>query len=149
MNAFVMESSVAQMKVPAMEDFVPSCVVCQTQVPPDRAHSIHQRNTCSPGCAAIMRRYHDHVLKEKRCPSCYHPSTPEERRDFIAWRKARGDVREHRGRPQKTTEDRVRHALQEAVELLRNEAASKDRHVADLVSASERFQNLLDEPLKP
>ena len=91
-----------------------------------------------------MRQFHDHMVKQKRCPSCWRPSTPAEPRDFIAWRKARGAVREHRGRPRKPQEDPMRQALREAVQLLRTE----EHDVVKLVSASQRFQNLLDAPPK-
>ena len=83
-----------------IETFLPSCVVCRSPVPAARAHS-RSRETCSAACALYWRQYHRYVLMQTRCPSCYHPSTPEERADFKRWRKSRGDLRDKVGRPPK------------------------------------------------
>ena len=101
-----------------IENFVPSCVVCRQPVPSRRATG-RSKDTCSPACQKVLRKFREYNLKRTRCPACYHPSTPSERQDFIAWRKARGDRREGRGRPPLSREKNLRIALQSAVDLLK------------------------------
>jgi len=81
-----------------IEKFVPSCVVCKAPVPKKRATS-RSKDTCSKECQAVLRAYRKFNIESRYCPSCYHPSTPEERKEFRLWRKHRGDLRERPGRP--------------------------------------------------
>lgn len=130
-----------------IEFFVPSCVVCRSPVPPERAQG-RSRDTCSETCAAIWKLYQEHVLANSRCPRCYHPSTPEERRDFHLWRIERGDLHERRGRPRLTFADRVRHAIEQAIPVLRGvvDGIVDINHLASLAA---EFEKLLDAKEKP
>jgi hypothetical protein len=83
-----------------IEGFIPRCVVCGEPVPLKRARG-RSKDTCGAECHAVLREYRAWVIRSSRCPACYHPSTPEERADFVAWRKARGDRKAGRGRPRK------------------------------------------------
>lgn len=82
------------------------CVICGEFVPAKRATS-RSKFTCSPECRAVLLQFQKYQLQKKCCPACYHPSTPQEREEFKKWRKARGDVREKRGNPQKTRKKKV------------------------------------------
>ena len=101
-----------------IEKFIPSCVVCRQPVSAKRATG-RSKDTCSPECNKVLRKYREFCLRKSRCPACYHPSTPAERLDFIAWRKARGDVRAGRGRPKMSQVEALSKALQESIVLLK------------------------------
>lgn len=111
-----------------IEKFVPRCVVCTQPVPSNRARG-RSKDTCSPACHKVLRQYRDHCLKSSRCPSCYHPSTPTERKEFIAWRKHRGDRREGKGRPPVVRESALREALKQALTMMR--ASSQAIHESE------------------
>lgn len=81
-----------------IENFVPSCVVCKRPVPARRATS-RSKNTCSNNCNAVLQMFRRWNLFRRKCPTCYHPSTPEERQDFKAWRKERKQLRMKPGKP--------------------------------------------------
>lgn len=83
-----------------IEKFCPRCIVCTNFVPPKRATS-RSKDTCSPECHKVLRAYRKHMINSRYCPACYHPSSPEERRDFIQWRKFRGERAERPGRKKK------------------------------------------------
>jgi len=100
-----------------IENFVPRCVVCTNPVPAKRATG-RSKDTCGPECHKVLRAYRQHVLKSTKCPACYHPSTPAERKEFIAWRKMRGDRRQSVGRPKQNHEDKLRKTLARASGLL-------------------------------
>ena len=122
-----------------IENFVPSCLVCKHPVPKKRATS-RSKDTCSAECNKILRKYRQHVLRSSKCPTCYHPSTPQERMEFIQWRRWRGDLREKRGRPPVRKEELLRLALQEAIGLLKQET-DPNRLWAEPI---ERFEKLVD-----
>jgi hypothetical protein len=80
-----------------IENFVPRCIVCGSNVPLSRARS-RSRDTCSPPCATVKQIYRRWLLQTTKCIACYHPSTPAERDDFRQWRKERRGARK-KGRP--------------------------------------------------
>lgn len=121
-----------------IEKFVPSCVVCRQPVPAIRRTG-RSKDTCSPQCNKVLRKYREFCLRNTRCRSCYHPSTPAERLDFIAWRKTRGDLREGRGRPKQSQEGVLRKALAEAIQLLE----SSDSEIQESMAIA-RFKKLVD-----
>ena len=108
-------------------DFRPHCIVCTTQVPERRARS-RNKDTCSPECHKILTAYRKKLIFESRCPACYHPSTPEQRADYIAWRKERGHVRQKAGRPAVKREEKLLQALQVARVQLK---AARDQFAED------------------
>ncbi len=122
-----------------IENFVPSCIVCRSPVPAKRATG-RSKDTCSPECHKVRQAYRKWVIRKSKCPNCYHPSTPEERRDFLRWRKDRGQIREHGGRPPV----KLRQSFAEAVAALRDYLAPED---ADLAARIERLQKVLDSEL--
>lgn len=101
------------------------CIVCTNPVPAKRATS-RSKNTCSPECYKRLKQFHALQLQRVKCPACYHPSTPEERKDFREWRKHRGDVREGRGRPPVMREKKLLTALDSTLTMMR--AASQAVH---------------------
>jgi hypothetical protein len=100
-----------------IENFAPRCVVCTKPVPAKRATS-RSKDTCGPACHKVLRMYRQHVLRSSKCPACYHPSTPEERKEFQAWRKMRGDRRHSVGRPKQTDEDRLKKMLKRTIDFV-------------------------------
>ena len=82
------------------DNFVLKCVVCGKDVPEKRATG-RSRDTCSPSCNDIFRAFKNWQSFRRRCPACFHPSTPEERDSWREWRKQRGDRRAKPGRPPK------------------------------------------------
>jgi hypothetical protein len=126
-----------------IENFIPSCVVCRKPVPRKRATG-RSKNTCSPECNTVLRKFRKHVVDSSYCPTCYHPSTPQERREMILWRKHRGDLREGRGRPPRSQDEKLRLALQEAIGLLRGENEEQGGNLTRLMEPIERFEKLVD-----
>lgn len=149
-----------------IEGFVPRCVVCGSTVPLKRARG-RSKDTCKAECHAVLREYRKFVIYSSRCPTCYHPSTPQERAEFIAWRKARGDRRNGRGRPPRMNrEEALALALHEALGTLREQRfeifqshcllnedgspkpetleGSAKEYVAQLESQIGRFEKLID-----
>lgn len=133
-----------------IESFVPHCVVCRQAVPPKRASS-RSKDTCSKECHAVLRAYRKHMIASRYCVSCYHPSTPAERKEFISWRKARGDRRPTGGRPWK--EIKLAEALSEAIGLLNPETgtlvSSKIAQFKKLIDATDGKQSTLAPSGKP
>lgn len=119
-----------------IENFVPSCIVCRKPVPAKRATG-RSKDTCSAECHKVRQAYRKMVIRNSKCPNCYHPSTPEERRDFVRWRKDRGQIREKGGRPPV----KLRQSFGEALAALRDYLAPED---ADLGALIERLQKVLD-----
>lgn len=117
-----------------IENFIPSCVVCKGEVPAKRRTS-RSKETCGPECYNVLRAYKKHVNQKSKCPNCRHPSTPEERKQFLLWRKAAGQIRHVRGRPPVKREEAVAQALREAIEMIVSLDPNRD---------VERFKNLID-----
>lgn len=117
-----------------IENFIPSCVVCKGEVPAKRRTS-RSKETCGPECYKVLRAYKKHVNEKNKCPNCRHPSTPVERKEFLLWRKAAGQIRDVRGRPPVKREEALAQALREAVEMVISLNQNSD---------VERFKNLLD-----
>ena len=117
-----------QLGLPAdVSSLVLKCVICSGDVPKKRA-SGRSKDTCGPYCQKMLRKFRKFIVESSRCPACYHPSTPAERRDFIAWRKARGDRRNKPGRPRKPQEDPIIGLGRKMVEQL-NEFIAHDRNL--------------------
>lgn len=126
-----------------IENFTPYCIVCKQPVPKKRATG-RSKDTCGPECHKVLRKYRKYVLESSHCPACYHPSTPEQRREFIAWRKARGDRRESLGRPPVKKIEALRAALSEAVELLMQIDEESGAEKAKYSEPITRFLKLID-----
>jgi hypothetical protein len=122
-----------------IENFIPRCIVCTSPVPAKRATS-RSKDTCGPECHKVLRAYRKHVLKSTKCPACYHPSTPAERKEFQNWRKARGDRRHSVGRPKQNHEDRLRKILIRITDFLESaELYSKDEERDAIVKESKEL----------
>ena len=119
-----------------IENFVPSCIVCRSPVPLKRATG-RSKDTCSPACHKVRQAYRRFVLHNSKCRTCFHPSTPEERRDFVRWRKDRGQLRERGGRPPV----KLRETLQAALDELRFYLAPEDAYLESRIG---EFQKILD-----
>jgi hypothetical protein len=63
------------------------CVVCGDVVPEDRKR--RRSITCRKECADARNAYLRARVEAKKCKYCAQPSTPEQREDFKAWRRAR------------------------------------------------------------
>lgn len=126
-----------------IEKFVPFCIVCRQPVPKKRATG-RSKDTCSPECHKVLRKYRKYVLESSHCPACYHPSTPEQRREFIAWRKSRGDRRATLGRPPVKREENLRKALAEAVGLLKAINEEQGGEISAILEPVSRFEKLID-----
>jgi hypothetical protein len=77
-----------------MEHLVLCCTVCRGELPNNRRAYGHHAGACHK-VVMLHRRY---VLSLTKCPSCLHPASPEERAEFSAWRRARGERGERGGR---------------------------------------------------
>lgn len=112
-------------------NFVPRCEVCTDTIPMRRLmgqDAIRTRHTCNAAHERILRNSIKALREARMCPNCKHPSTPEERKEFIQWRKKRGDLRQNPGNPwSKSVGVRLELAagLRKAMELLKEEAAFK------------------------
>lgn len=68
------------------------CVMCKNEVPVER---LKRRSiTCTDACSKARTRHLHRRVDRKKCRYCMQPSTPEERADFKAWRKARAAAKE-------------------------------------------------------
>jgi len=127
-----------------IEKLVLSCVICKGPVPARRASS-RSKDTCGAACNQILRKFRKWKLESSHCPACYHPSTPEQRKEFIQWRKWRGDRRDKPGRPKASREEAFRLALQEAIGLLqRLENPGELILTEEMQHTRERFEKLID-----
>lgn len=137
-----------------ISQFTPRCIVCTQPVPRRRATS-RSKETCSPECAGVLRAFKKFNILARRCPTCWHPSTPAEREEFKAWRRSTGKLRDRAGKPSRkvgelTAENqRMRKAL-ETINRFRNRQnamtdlfyivieQTKDRQIciADLIDAA-------------
>lgn len=64
------------------------CLVCTTQIPPQRERM--RSVTCSDACKEALRIRRLDILRTQKCPHCNHPSTPEEWQQFKRWRHETG-----------------------------------------------------------
>jgi hypothetical protein len=81
-----------------IENLVLRCTVCGGPLPASRRSIGDHAGACHK-VRVLHRRY---MIQLSKCISCLHPSTPEQREEFKAWRKSRGDIREKGGRPKKS-----------------------------------------------
>lgn len=68
----------------ALEHFY--CVVCGGLIPSERV--IRKSVTCTEQHAKVLKLERRRLRDVSRCRLCNRPSSPEERADFAAWRKA-------------------------------------------------------------
>lgn len=61
------------------------CVVCQKPIPKTRRWDAF---TCSKECTKARNKFGLSHRDAVQCRYCYHPSSPEERRRYLRWRKA-------------------------------------------------------------
>jgi hypothetical protein len=102
------------------------CQVCRGSIPLPRHEYPRLRQICSTSCWNELRRYRWQILKQGKCPACYHPCTPEEWESWRQWRASNGPMQGFialpgRGRPAQVKALRV--TLKAAAELLRRELA--------------------------
>lgn len=89
---------VPKMTPEELQAFLPRCMVCGDPIPERRARA--RKETCGkPACGIALKQWRRAVLESKKCPACYHPSTPEEREDFRQWRRERGQIQRRAGNP--------------------------------------------------
>jgi hypothetical protein len=81
-----------------IENLTLSCTVCRGPLPSSRRTVGDHAGACHK-VRTLFRRYQ---IKLKHCIACLHPSTPAEREEFKAWRRARGQLRATGGRPAKS-----------------------------------------------
>lgn len=100
-------------------DLKPHCMVCPNELPLNRARNTYMK-TCSPECAELLKKWRLHQEWLRYCPSCLHPSTPEQREDFKRWRTARGERigDKEAGRPAKKREKALATVLGECREIV-------------------------------
>jgi hypothetical protein len=131
-----------------LETFVPRCEVCTEWIPLRRRQgrdANRTKHTCKAACEKVLREAQKLANMARFCPNCRHPSTPEERVEFLRWRKATGKLREKPGNPNvspQTRGERVKLAagLRRAMELLGEEAIFKP----EVASFIEDMKNLVD-----
>lgn len=128
------------------ENLQPKCTVCTNPVPKQRV-STRTRFTCGPACLKVLQEHKKHMMKMHMCMVCQRPCTPEEKKEFIAFRKHRGEVRLGPGRP--TTEQKVqkiKDALRQAIKFLEEEIAGSlnDGYDGDIDGFLEQTKILLD-----
>ena len=124
--------------------FAPRCTVCTKLVPEKRAKGKY-KTTCSPECHKVIKKFGAHLLELTRCPACWHPSTPEQRADFKAWRKERGYIRAGAGRPPVNREAKLQDGLRASVGLLEafRDALWTLEAIRDPAKIQDATQNLL------
>lgn len=79
------------------------CCICQKNIDEARIRQSQKVVTCSKECAAKLKSARRQRYEQKHCRRCGTPCTPEERKEFRAWRIAKGQLRTRRGRPKLTT----------------------------------------------
>lgn len=118
-----------------------SCAVCRGPLPAKRAYA-RTRYTCSPECRNALRAFQKLVVDAKYCHVCMRPSTPEERDEFKAFRRSKGQLKGERGRPPvkrtKLLEDALREAMEAILQLLSGDDSPFYKFKLD------NFQILLD-----
>jgi hypothetical protein len=86
-------------------------MVCGDPLNARRARA--RKETCEkPECGVALRQFRRAVVESRKCPACYHPSSPEEREDFKRWRKDRGQMQRRRGNPHGTKPKAVEELLE-------------------------------------
>jgi hypothetical protein len=78
------------------------CVVCGEGLPSSRRTVGDHAGACHK-VRVLHRRFR---IQQAKCIACLHPSTPEERAEFKAWRRARGDIALRGGRQPKAAASR-------------------------------------------
>ena len=63
------------------------CVMCGTDVPPER--KAKRSVTCSENCSKKRKLYLRQRKEMSKCKYCHAPSTLEERKEFLQWRRER------------------------------------------------------------
>jgi predicted nucleic acid-binding Zn ribbon protein len=66
------------------------CTVCQKPISAERAS--RQSTVCGEKCKNKLAAIRAEQRRGRKCTVCLHPSTPEERELFRAWRAERGDI---------------------------------------------------------
>ena len=94
-----------------------SCAVCRGPLPAKRAYA-RTRYTCSPECRNALRAFQKLVVDAKYCHVCMRPSTPEEREEFKAFRRSKGQLKGERGRPPVKRTKLLEDALREAIGIV-------------------------------
>jgi predicted nucleic acid-binding Zn ribbon protein len=103
--------------IPTASHWEPKCVVCTAELPKARATS-RAAWTCSKECRAVLKAFQKERRAAFKCPTCQHPCTPEQREEFKAWRRHRGDVGVNPpGRKPKRRVQELEEALREAIDL--------------------------------
>lgn len=76
------------------EHFFLRCVVCGLELPSSRRAYGHHAGACSKTYKLFCR----FLISRKKCLACQQPATPEERAEFKAWRRSRGDIGDRPGK---------------------------------------------------
>lgn len=128
-----------------------SCAVCKGPLPAKRAYA-RTRYTCSPECRNALRAFQKLVVDAKYCHVCMRPSTPEERDEFKAFRRSKGQLKGERGRPPVKRTKLLEDALREAMAMIEegNDASMAEdcrenpKWLEDSNAKLAEFQILLD-----
>lgn len=127
--------------------FRPKCAYCGDTIDVERVK--RRKRTCSDYHTKLLTQYRRYQWSMMRCPSCYRPSTPEERKEFKAWRAGRGDKLKEvgRGRPSKTREHQLVEAIKAQANNLRvNAGLSEDPSIANyLRDTAATLESILSE----
>jgi predicted nucleic acid-binding Zn ribbon protein len=71
------------------------CLICGDQIPADRV--VRKSVTCTAEHAKVLNLERRRLRDLTRCRFCNRPNTPEERRQFAAWRKSLPKAGKKRG----------------------------------------------------
>lgn len=115
-----------------------NCIVCGKEVDAKRAKAgTPKRETCSSKCLEAYKIYKNYLSGLRRCPNCYRPSTPRERKLFQEWRRQTG-LKGTSGRP----ETKAMYLLREMLAVHKAVEAGNDPeegYIANLVSRVEKY----------
>jgi hypothetical protein len=76
---------------------VPRCLFCGDPITDRKRARLRRNTTCSKEHADALKEWRQWVFSQKKCLACWTPSSPAERADFRAWRRARGERGEKPG----------------------------------------------------
>lgn len=128
--------------------FHPKCAYCGMEIDAERMR--RRKRTCCDEHTKLYAQYKRYQQSMIRCPSCYRPSTPEQRKDFKAWRKSRGELLQaaFKGRPSKTREKQMELQINEFISsLLEKSIANVGQSVSiSILEVTETLEKILHPP---
>lgn len=76
------------------------CVVDRKEIPAERINRGKGAVTCSKVCGSRLNAIRRARADQKKCRHCGAPSDAAERKEFLKWRRSRGEKKAGRGRPE-------------------------------------------------